>query len=151
MKDSILCCTAMVSPPAWAVFNILNIFPPAKWLVSEAGAAALKTLVLNSCLFHSLRKLVPDWVFFVFFFHFLLLPSFCSVPVPDSLGCFIPTSAQLSYSLASSARVMKRYTRLLSGCIFQLIVCSWIVLLRELFPRRTICPFAAGFKNTFGC
>lgn len=89
-----------------------------------------------------------NWCLTVFF---IFLSSFSPVPVPDSLGCFIPTSVQLSYSLASSARVMEKHTRLLSGCSFQLIVCSWIVLLRELLPRWTICPFVAGFKNTFGC
>lgn len=155
MEESILCCTAMVSASAWAVFNILNIFPPTKWLVSEAGAAALKTLVFNSrfvlhtfCSFPQFEE-TGAWLFF--FFYFFIFISFCPVPVPDSLGCFIPASVQLSYSLASSARVMKRHTRLLSGCSFQLIVCSWIVLLRELFLRWTMCPFAAGSKNTFGC
>lgn len=134
--------------------SILNVFPPTKWLVAGTGAAALKTLVFKSrsvlqtfCSFPQFEE-TGAWLIFL---NFPLFSSFCLVPVPDSLGCFIPVSVQLSYSLASSARVMKRHTRLLSGCSFQLIVCSWIVLLRKLFPRWTVCPFVASFKNTFGC
>lgn len=153
MKESILCCTAMVSAPTWAVCFSTSwtffLLPSDLFLKLELllwKYLSLQQICTSDFLLFS--TVWGNWCLTVFF---IFLSSFSPVPVPDSLGCFIPTSVQLSYSLASSARVMKKHTRLLSGCSFQLIVCSWIVLLRELLPRWTICPFVAGFKNTFGC
>lgn len=152
MKESILCWTAMVS-------QHLEHFSSYQVTCCWTGAAAAKTLVLKSrsviqtfCSFPQFEETGAWLVFFLFVFGwFFFSPFFSPVLVPDSLGWSIPVSVQLSYSLASSVKTMKRHTRLLSGCSFQLIVSSWIVLLRELFPRWTVCPFVASFRNTFGC
>lgn len=70
--------------------NILNIFPPTKWLGSEAGDAALKTLIFNSrsglhtfCSFPQFEE-TGAWLFFSFSSPFF----FFSCPSPWQSGLF---------------------------------------------------------------
>lgn len=106
-------CTGMVClSTSWA------FFPPTEWLVAKLDLPLWRLLSLKAylcfrlfALFHSSRKLMPD----CFFLFLSSLPFLPSQSLTILLSCS-PVSVQLSYSLASSGKVMKRHIMLLSGC-----------------------------------
>lgn len=82
--------------------NILSIFPPTKWLVAEAGAAALKTLVFKSrsvlqtfCSFPQFEEIGTC----LGFFHFPLPPFFL-------FSCPSPWQSWLFYSYFNTALIL---------------------------------------------
>lgn len=146
--------TALVSAAAWSLFQYPEpIFLLPSHLLPKLDVLLWRHLHLKaymcfsfSVLFLSLRELKPDCSF-LSLSSFPILPS---QPLTILLSCS-SVSVQLSYSPALSGKVMKRHIRLLSGCTGSSKLCALELSSQEFFPRWNICPFTAGFKNTFGC
>lgn len=154
MKQSILLCSNGFCTSMVYLWTSWAFFPPTEWLVAKVGPAALKTLVLKSihalqtfCFFLQFEE-TDAWLVFVLFLSSLpFLPS-QSLTI---LLSYFPVSVQLLQPCLIRQGNEEAHKAALRMHSFQLIACSWIVLLREFFPRWTLCPFTASFKNTFGC
>ena len=149
--------TAIVFAPASSVsqhpepFFLLasDLLPKLDLLLWRRLSLIASILVLQTFCSFPQSKETDAWLLFPFFLSSLL---FLPLPGPDNLAVLFPcfSTALLQPCLLRQGNE-EAHQAALGMHSFQLIVCSWIVLLRKLFLRWTVCPFTAGFKNTFGC